>query len=198
MSLQNLVTELTLDVYDHDKPLSSIKAIALDDNSRYINARLTYKGMTYSIDESSTVTLTVLRPDKVGVSIEGSVYSYEGEEGDSFGAAAELDQAAIVNPGTLLGQFKIESGDQLLRTELFKINTGRALDGETSEWAGQYQGYNLDEIAEKLDLIGTIIQQAVIGEISLDDAILETHNYIERRLNERICVKNNGIYISTT
>lgn len=166
MALQNLVTELVLDIYDHDKAQSVMKSIALDDNTRYVRARLEYMGITYSIDASSNVTLYVLRPDKAGVEVVGQTYTYEGEDDTSYyGAYAELDQAALAVAGTVLGQFKIESGTQKLRTEVFKINNGRALDGETSEWAGEYQGYDLSEFAATI-ANNTDRQTAVEGRMT--------------------------------
>ena len=63
----------------------------------------------------------------------------------------------------MFGQFKITSGDQILRTEIFKINNGRALDAETSEWAGEYQGYNLDELVETVNEVS----EAVNGVINM-------------------------------
>ena len=99
----------------------------------------------------------------------------------------------IAVPGVVLFQFKMEVDNKVLRTEIFRSNNGRALDGETSSWADEYQGYNLDEVVEKVDFIGEVIRQAVIGDISLDDAILETHAYIDNRLS----VHDNAIYINT-
>ena len=66
MSLTNIVKTLVLDVYDHDQTQATIKAIALDSKTRYVQATLTYMGADYPVSETATVTLTVLRPDKVG------------------------------------------------------------------------------------------------------------------------------------
>ena len=215
MAITNLYNDLVLDVYDHDQTQSTIKAIALDDNSRYVRAQLTYDENPYTAPQNAAVTLTVIRPDKIGVAITGSTFGYAinvGGEYDSetgeeitpstdetyYGVTAELDQVALAKAGVCLAQFKIVDGTQTLRTEIFKINNGRALDADTDEWAGSIDGYNLDEVVEKLDFIGTIVQQAVSGGITLDQAILETHNYIDRKINERIKVQNNAIYISSS
>lgn len=167
MAITNIIKSITLDVYDHDKTPKTIKSIAADNDTRYIAAEIQCEGARYDIGESAAVELIILRPDKVGVGITGSPYafSYEipgsfnpetGEEtpGETityYGVYAELDQVALVKMGTLLGQFKITSGEQILRTELFKVNNGRALDTETSEWAGEYQGYNLDELVQSVN-----------------------------------------------
>ena len=49
------------------------------------------------------------------------------------------------------GQFKITSGTQILRTEIFAINNGVALDASTDEWADEYDGYNLEEMATSIE-----------------------------------------------
>lgn len=154
MALELLETNIVLDVYDHDGTRPSIKSIALDDNTRYVFARLTYQGETYDIGSTATVKLVIIRPDKVGAQIAGEAKEIQmGQEDESlvtiYGAYAELDQPAIAVAGTLLGQFVITSGDQILRSQIFAVNNGEALDAD--EWAGQYDGYNLDELVEKVD-----------------------------------------------
>ena len=154
MALTELQTNVVLDVYDHDGTRPQIKSIALDDNTRYVFARLTYKGQTYDIGSGATVKLIIIRPDKVGAQVIGEAKEYEDYNEDEtvsnvYGAYAELDQPAIAVAGTLLGQFIITSGDQILRSQIFAVNNGEALDAD--EWAGQYDGYNLDELVERVD-----------------------------------------------
>lgn len=167
MALNVISTFITLDVYDHDTTPETVKAIALDNDTRYVAAEIQNEGIWYDIGSGSTVQLTVIRPDKVGVAIIGQPYPIEyqtggeidPETGDEtpvvtetyYGVYAELTQPALAKAGTLLGQFKITNGNQILRTEIFKINNGRALDVETSDWAGEYQGYNLDELVETVN-----------------------------------------------
>ena len=154
MALTTLETNIVLDVYDHDGTRPSMKSIALDDNTRYVFARLTYQGETYDIGSTATVKLIIIRPDKVGAQIEGEAKEIQMGQADEsivtvYGAYAELDQPAIAVAGTLLGQFVITSGDQILRSQIFAVNNGEALDSDT--WAGQYDGYNLDELVAKVD-----------------------------------------------
>ena len=154
MALELLETNIVLDVYDHDGTRPSIKSIALDDNTRYVFARLTYQGATYDIGSGATVKLVIIRPDKVGAQIAGEAKEIRMGQADEsvvsiYGAYAELDHPAIAVAGTLLGQFVITSGDQILRSQIFAVNNGEALDAD--EWAGQYDGYNLDELVEKVD-----------------------------------------------
>ena len=154
MALTILETNVVLDLYDHDGTRPQIKSIALDDNTRYVFARLTYKGQTYDIGSDATVKLIIIRPDKVGAQVIGETKVYEdynedGTVSNVYGAYAELDQPAIAVAGTLLGQFIITSGDQILRSQIFAVNNGEALDAD--EWAGEYDGYNLDELVEKVD-----------------------------------------------
>lgn len=155
MAITNIIKSITLDVYDHDKTPKTIKSITADNDTRYIAAEIQCEGARYDIGESAAVELIILRPDKVGVDIVGSSYAFSydtpGETITYYGVYAELDQVALAKTGTLLGQFKITSGEQILRTELFKVNNGRALDAETSDWAGEYQGYNLDELVQNVN-----------------------------------------------
>lgn len=154
MALKELQANITLDVYNHDGKRPAIKSIALDDNTRYVLARIENDGVLYDIGSGAVVQLIVIRPDKVGVQIGGEskeiVIGVEDETPvTTHYAFAELDQPAIAVQGTLLGQFKITSGDQILRTQIFEIKNGEALDSDT--WAGEYDGYNLDELVEKVD-----------------------------------------------
>lgn len=179
MALTDIIKLITLDVYNHDTTPETIKSIAADNDTRYVAAEIQNEGIWYDIGQSSTVVLTVLRPDNVGVSITGQPYPIEyqtggeidPETGDEapvvtetyYGVYAELDQPALAKAGTLLAQFKITSGEQVLRTEIFKINNGRALDTETSEWAGEYDGYDLEELVANVDSIGADVSQLMEG-----------------------------------
>lgn len=155
MSLTELSTTVVLDVYDHDTTPLKFKAIALDSKTRYVNAHITNKDDPYDIGQDTTVTLTVIRPDKTGVQITGTTEAYSLYMGDSevtlYGAKAELTQTALAISGTLMAQFMFTSGEQILRTEIFTINNGVALDATVNEWAGEYQGYNLDELVQNVN-----------------------------------------------
>lgn len=167
MAISNVVKLITLDIYNHNTTPETIKAIAADNDTRYVAAEIQNEGVWYDIGSESTVQLTVIRPDHVGVAITGQPYPIEYESGGEidpetgdetpivtstyYGVYAELDQPALAISGILQAQFKITNGTQILRTEIFKINNGRALDVETSEWTGEYQGYNLDELVETVN-----------------------------------------------
>lgn len=153
MALENVITTLVLDVIDHDQTQGVVKAIALDSKTRFVKATLVQHGIDYPVDENATVTLTIIRPDNVGVQVTGSVVDVDNADrtGTVKGVYAELTQAALAKSGTLRAQFKMTVGQQILRTEIFKINNGIALDGETSEWTDQYEGYNLDEVIETVN-----------------------------------------------
>ena len=76
----------------------------------------------------------------------------KGDEGAQFlGPYAELTQVALAVNGKMRGQFKITSGTQILRTEIFAISNGEALDASTDEWADEYDGYNLEEMATSIE-----------------------------------------------
>lgn len=183
MAINTISKYLVLDVYLHDKAPETIKAIAADNDTRYIAAEIRNNGERYDVTDDSNVTLLILRPDGVGVGIAGEPRTLQYESPGSFdpdtgittpsetvtyyGVYAELDQAALAISGTLLGQFKIENGEQILRTQLFHINNGRALDTETTDWAGIYQGHNIDELVSDLTVNYTIpINQWAQGSIA--------------------------------
>lgn len=215
--LDNVQSLITLDVYDHDTTPSTIKSIACDDNTRYVMAELTEQGAEYDLPSDAKVSLTVLRPDKTGVGIVGSAYPYTtaviDEEGEStevtkYVAYAELDQAAIAISGVLYAQFKIETGTQILRTEIFRILNGRALDAEITDWSGTYQSYNLDELVEKVDLIVSAIRDITGDDVDIDAAIASTHAYVDSKVQQMrsytdqkvasvISVHDDGLYITT-
>ena len=219
MAITTIISEVHLDVYHHDTSPEIIKTIALDNKTRYVHAYLQYMGDVYQPDRSAKVTLTALRPDNAAAEVSGSVIELipagedheeyqEDEQGNPstvivpgdpavYGLRAEITQAMIAVQGTVLFQFKMESGKEVLRTEIFKADNGRALDADVSEWADEYQGYNLDELVRKTDFMGTLIDQALEGTVPLDRAILETHRYTERYINGRLNVENNGIHINT-
>ena len=121
MALENVITTLVLDVIDHDQTQGVVKAIALDSKTRYVQATVVQHGLDYNVDPNATVTLTILRPDNVGVQITGSVVDVDNSDRTSTikGVYAELTQAALAKSGTLKAQFKMTVGEQILRTEIF-------------------------------------------------------------------------------
>ena len=153
MALANIEKILTLDVYNHDGGQPVVKAIACDKQTRYVDAIIKYDTADYSVVSDASVKLYIIRPDNVGVEITGEVQQVVNEEDFTayMGVRAELTQAALAKPGRLRAQFKITSGEQILRTAQFVINTGEALDESTDDWSGQYQGYNLDELVENVN-----------------------------------------------
>lgn len=155
MALQNVEANITLDLYNHDTTPATVKAIQLDSQTRYVAARLQNVGVQYDVDSGATVQLIVVRPDKVGVQITGTTFTYGDESSEYIGPYAELTQVALAVNGKMRGQFKITSGTQILRTEIFTISNGVALDASTDEWADEYDGYNLEEMADAIDSMRT-------------------------------------------
>ena len=181
MALTNLETTIILDLYDYDTTPSTIKAIQLDSNTRYVAAVIRNKGGIYDIGQSATVTLTVIRPDKVGVQITGSPRAQSEMTPDeqvitTYGAYAELSQAALAVKGTLYAQFMFTSGSQILRTEIFSINCGEALDASTDTWAGEYQGYNLDELVQFVNESVAKVNAMEQDVSELNDGFSELYN----------------------
>jgi len=162
MALTNIETTIILDLYDHDTTPTKIKAIALDSKTRYVLASLRDSGNVYDAGQDTSVTLTIIRPDNVGVQITGETRQIvdlapEGEV-TVYGVYAELTQTALAVKGTLRAQFMLTSGDQVLRTEIFAINCGEALDASTDTWAGEYQGYNLDELVQTVNTAAAAVE----------------------------------------
>ena len=151
MALQNVEANITLDLYNHDTTPATVKAIQLDSQTRYVAAMLQNVGVQYDVDSEATIQLIVVRPDNVGVQIPGETFEYGEEGAQSLGPYAELTQVALAVSGKMRGQFKITSGTQILRTEIFAINNGVALDASTDEWADEYDGYNLEEMATSIE-----------------------------------------------
>ena len=152
MSLINIEKTIALDVYDHNTTPSVIKAIQLDTGTRNVSAVIQNSGQAYDIGQNAAVSLTVLRPDKTKVQITGQTFSYTGYGSDAtaYGAKADLSDVALAIKGDLKAQFKITSGAQELRTEIFTINNGEALDAGDGDWAGDLDGHNLDEMAQDI------------------------------------------------
>ena len=158
MAINNVSRTIILDVYKHDNPVQTINAIAADNDSRYVIGEIQNDGERFDIGANSTVELIVVRSDDVGVITTGqpTPFSYQPDEGAAvtyYGVYAELDQAALAVKGLLFGQFRITSGSQVLRTEIFQIDNGRALDAETDEWASEYQGYSMADIVRRIEAL---------------------------------------------
>lgn len=186
MALQNIEANITLDLYNHDTTPSTVKAIQLDSQTRYVAAMLQSGGVQYDVDSGATVQLIVVRPDKVGVQITGETFTY-GDEGAQFlGPYAELTQVALAVSGKMRGQFKITSGTQILRTEIFAISNGEALDASTDEWADEYDGYNLEEMATSIET-----NTADIATLEADvSQIKEEFSDLEGEFSKTPSVKN--------
>ena len=163
MALVNIVTKIELDVYDFNLTPSLVKTIALDSGIRTIEAVIREKGQLYDIGQDATVVLTVMRPDKTGVQITGETCAFVNRSGDDqgvtvYGTKVDLTQAALAIKGKLPAQFKITSGDRTVRTEIFTIENGQALDADITDWV-EYQGYNLDEMAQSIEDLSSDVSE---------------------------------------
>ena len=197
MSLINIEKTITLDVYDHDTTPSVVKAIQLDKGTRTVYAGIQNSRQDYDIGQNATVILTVLRPDKTKVQIIGETFvSYTGADGTMYGAKAELSDVALAVKGNLKAQFKITSGEQELRTEVFTVNTGEALDAGDGDWAGDLDGHNLDEMAESIETLQTDMA-AVNEDVSdLKEGLNELPNIVEPQEDDAdlyICDENGNV-----
>lgn len=77
MALENIVSEVDLDVYDHDQIVPGIKAIGGDSVVRYVRANLFKSGEVYELDDENVVVkLHALRPDRTLV-IGPATYNVE-------------------------------------------------------------------------------------------------------------------------
>lgn len=200
MALSQILSTVYLDVYDHDTTPTTIKTIALDSQTRIVQAYLQKHGSEiYNPDPNATVELIAIRPDKVGVMASGSVVQLvEATEEDAavYGLQAEITQAMIAVEGTVLFQFRITVGSEVLRTEIFRANNGRALDGETSSWADTYQGYNLDELVAKVDMMyangsGIRVDGTTLKITSLDAMVTDYMAYVDAKIAEAMGPNSN-------
>ena len=160
MSLINIDKTIELDVYDHDTTPSAIKTIQMDTGTRAVYAVIQNSKQDYDIGQNASVSLIVLRPDKTKVQIAGEPYPaaetiVDGDTITYYGVRAELTQLALAVKGNIKAQFKITSGEQELRTEIFTISNGEALDADDGDWAGDLDGHNLDEMAESIETLQT-------------------------------------------
>lgn len=188
MALQNVEANITLDLYNHDTTPATVKAIQLDSQTRYVAAMLQSMGAEYGLDSGATVQLIVIRPDKVGVQITGTTFTYGDESSEYLGPYAELTQVALAVNGKMRGQFKITSGTQILRTEIFTISNGEALDASTDEWADEYDGYNLEEMATSIETNTADIAslEADVSQIKEDLLDLEQEGYPMASIQEAV------------
>lgn len=184
--MERVIITLTLDVYDHDLSEVSMKAIACDNTARRIKVRFLKSGATFDIENDAVVFLSVIRPDGVGVSVRASTIPYT-DGGTVYGAEVGLSNAALEVKGTAYGQFVIRTGvDEVLRSEIFKIEVGRALDQETEEWADNYQGYNLEEIMQKLEVALCSIKTdgTTIAITTQTDSGTKYYLYVDEKIDE--------------
>lgn len=192
MSMEIVLSTIELDVYDHDTTPTTIKTIALDNLTRIVHAYLKKEGAVYQPDPSAKVDLIALRPDKVAAMSTGSVILLEEEtvKGPSvYGLSAEITTPMIAVEGIVLFQFRLTQGNDVLRTEIFTADNGRALDGSAEEWADKYEGYNVPEMMEKLEFLVRSYESQMDPDIQ--NAMLSTHLYMDRKVS----VHDNALYI---
>lgn len=65
MAIESIVSEVDLDIYDHDRITPVIKAISGDSSVRYVRGNLFLSGTNFFVNDNEiTVTLCALRPDR--------------------------------------------------------------------------------------------------------------------------------------
>ena len=182
MALETIMSVVYLDVYDHDTTPTTIKTIALDNETRVVRAYLQKQGDIYQPDENADVELIAFRPDRTGVIAAGSVVELEpaiyqedeenpGEEilvePAIYGVEAVITQGMLAVAGQVQFQFKLSFYGEELRTEIFIANNGRALDS-TTKWINDYEGWDLSEFDSRLkDLEGNTIA-TYVGETPIE------------------------------
>lgn len=146
MALEAIVSDVYLDVYDHDTTPTTIKTIASDSQTRYVRAYLQKRGEVYNPDTEAEAYLMALRPDRsvvigpaeIVTLVEGreeeTGYTYDdqglpmsyirAEVPAVYGLLAEIKKEMTEIVGTITFQFKIVKGDTELRTEVFKSING--------------------------------------------------------------------------
>ena len=202
MSLVNIRPAITLDIYDHNLTPSTIKAIALDSGTRFVAAMIRDRGEIYDIGQDAAVVLTVVRPDKTRVQITGETYSLTEVTRDDetityYGASAELTQLALAIKGNLKAQFKITSGEQELRTEIFTINNGEALDAGDGDWAGDLDGHNLDEMAQSIEDLSSDVSEIQEDVSDLKEGLNNNRGLLYSELDIPVDISSGGAKTET-
>ena len=169
MAFEQIESYIELDLYDYASTPAMINAIALDNNARSVTALICERGRPYNIGQNANVVLTIMRPDKTGAQLAGQTHIITGKSSIGpnttiYGVYAELTQSALSEKGSVKAQFKITSGNQVLRTEIFTISTGQALDADITEWT-DYQGYNLDELIQSVTDLSSDVTE-IQGDVS--------------------------------
>lgn len=107
MALENIVSEVDLDVYEHDQIVPGIKAISGDSVVRYVRANIFRSGEAYVIDdENVTVKLHVLRPDRTLV----------------IGPAAYTTETVMISPEYTPTSEELEDEDGETYTQWYYID----------------------------------------------------------------------------
>jgi len=204
--MENVTVTLSLDVYDHDLSEVSMKAIACDNNARHIKVRFLRSGFTYDIGSDAVVSLCVVRPDGVGAWMDATTIPYT-DGYTVYGAEVQLSDAALEIKGAAFGQFVIRKGEDSLRTEIFKMEVGRALDQDTEEWVDKYQGYYIDDIIKKLEVAMCGIEvDGTTLKITTQTEGSDYYLYVDQKIKElrreaatgvRVEVSD-AVYITTT
>lgn len=197
MSLVNIEKTIELDVYDHDTTPSVIKAIQMDEGTRTVFAMIQSSRQDYDIGQNAEVKLTVLRPDKTRVQIVGQPFGYNGADGTMYGAKADLSDVALAVKGTCRAQFKMTSGEQELRTEIFTISNGEALDAGDGDWAGDLDGHNLDEMAQDIEDTKAAVSEMESDVSDLKSGLSDVEEdmdgisaSVEKQINDAIGIVN--------
>lgn len=119
MALENIVSEVDLDVYDHDQIVPGIKAISGDSVVRYVRANIFRSGEAYVIDDKNvTVKLHVLRPDRTLV----------------IGPAAYTTEAVMISPEYTPTSEELEDEDGETYTQWYYIDEdGNRIDVDSGD-----------------------------------------------------------------
>lgn len=169
MAFEQIESYIELDLYDYASTPAMINAIALDNDTRSVVALICERGRPYNIGQNANVVLTIMRPDKTGAQLAGQTRIITGTPSIDpnttlYGVYADLTQSALSIKGSVKGQFKITSGNQVLRTEIFTISIGQALDADITDWT-DYQGYNLDELIQSITDMSSDMSE-IQGDVS--------------------------------
>lgn len=161
MALENIVSEVDLDVYDHDQIVPGIKAISGDSVVRYVRANIYRSGEVYTIDdENVTVKLHALRPDRTLV-IGSATYSME-----TYLISPEYTPIQEVIPGSdsvTVWYYTDENGDRVWVDGPEDVPDGYTAESMQTTSPPAMTYYYIDQDGNRIEVDSADVIPAVYG-----------------------------------
>ena len=161
MAIDRIVSEVDLDVYNHDQVVPGIKAISGDSVVRYVRANLYNAGEIFVVeDENAVIRLHALRPDRTLV----------------IGNATYTAETVMISPEHIPTSEQVEDEDGSTYTQWYYIDeNGNRIDVDSGDiipavYATSYDLYA--EMSKEMLAVPGIVQMQF--KITVGDQILKT------------------------